>query len=66
MKTLFIVAIAPAITSTGGVVNFGDCICSFDSDLSDAQIKAVDEAISCANISLVDSITFNQEYTQPK
>ncbi len=61
MQTLYIVALGPVIKSNGGTLTHGQCLCSFDSDMRPDQIKAVDEALACANLSLIDKQTFDSE-----
>ncbi len=61
MQTLFIVAIGPVIKSNGGTLKHGECLCSFDTDLTPAQIKSLDEVLACGNLSIVDKKTFESE-----
>ena len=61
MQTLFIVALGTVIKSNGGTLTHGECLCSFDTDMTPKQIASVDEALACANLSLVDKKTYDSE-----
>jgi hypothetical protein len=63
MRTLYLIAIGKVLGANNhAVFNHGEVVCTFNSDMNEAQIKQVTDAIGCANLDLVTKETYQKEY----